>query len=127
MLQALVIEENHGACSVLADQQFQCERHSHRMVNTGYTDAMATRIKNYAFHLLWIHFPMAGVHVREQRFGSCMRTIGQWMRLADAAGLPAVLFGTLSRRWQEPEIEALVAKDISLSDEVELLKRQLQE
>ena len=109
MLQALVIEENHGACSVLADQQFQCERHTHRMVNTGYTDTMATRIKNYAFHLLWIHFPMAGVHVREQRFNSCMRTISTWLRLADAAGMPAVLFGTLGRRWEEPEVAALMA------------------
>ena len=80
---------------MLAEHRFQCERHSHRMVNTGYTDSMATRIKSYAFQLLWVHFPMAGVHVREPRFNSCMRTICQWLRLADAAGLPAVLLPAL--------------------------------
>ena len=103
----MVIEEHHGVTSLFQQLGYVGVRHAHNAVNTGLTNDVAHMIKTYSFAIIWSEFPIAGVHVRLQRYHARMAQLCTWARLCYDVGVPFVLFGSFGRKWQDPQLKVM--------------------
>ena len=100
-----MVESAHGVTAAFASFGYSTERHDHRAVDTGLTNAVAHRIRTGEFSAAWIQMPIAQLHVRKDRYFACMSQICLWARLCQECRVPLVIFGLVSTVRRDPQVE----------------------
>ena len=80
----------------------------HRAINTGATNKELHHIKSLMYGLVYVEFPVVGMHVPKKSIFAFFTTICNWARMASELRVPLIIFGPYGDKWKEIQLETLL-------------------
>ena len=101
----IVVERQHNVSECFTNMGHRVQRHDHKSINTGATNAITNHIKTDQIEVVFSEFPIEEYHVTREKMHAHCTQLMTWARLCQATGTPFILIGTFGKKWHNQVID----------------------